>query len=165
MALAYYQRHRQASVPSLSRGTQAIVTQLVLLALLGSVPVIDAGCFFPDGNQANGYFACTSETQDSACCGTGYACVGHASGFFVCEATSAVTKNLTTTSIMRGASTDKSWKSANCPSVCLLLEQCPDTDDMLYCQTNTTDSPAEICAKGTKIVDLGGEYLVQVSTA
>ncbi|SLM37654.1 hypothetical protein LPUS_00823 [Lasallia pustulata] len=78
------------------------------------VPLIDAGsayatCYFPDGSVAGDNFPCFPDQAVSFCCGANWVC----SKNLLCLATSLI-HDL----VVRGSSTDKSWRSAACPQFC-----------------------------------------------
>lgn len=64
-------------------------------------------CYFPDQTVATGNYACNLASNVSACCGTGGICLDNG----LCG-----TSN---NEIIRGACTDKSWTSDDCPQYCL----------------------------------------------
>lgn len=123
-----------------------------------------AACYYPDGSVAQDT-PCTDGTVQSSCCGTGYACLGHSSSFFLCQATGSEFQKPGATQYVRGSCTDKTWRSANCPNVCVNpdrdntggghgLAQCPLSNTLFYCIS--TGSGVENCSTGFNLVNLLG---------
>ena len=111
-------------------------------------------CYYPDGSNAPNDTPCTEETTESSCCGQGYACLGIESQYFLCQATGSEINKTDSTSLVRGSCTDQSWRSGNCPSVCVNqeapaqdntaggegVEQCPGSKNTFFCVDFAQDS-------------------------
>jgi hypothetical protein len=143
----------------------AILVQLALL-----VSPAFAACFYPDGSVAQDT-PCTDSTTQSSCCGTGYACVGHSSSFFLCQATGDEFQKPEASQYVRGSCTDKSWRSSNCPNVCVDPERdhtgggngvapCPRSDIVFYCISRGLG--VENCTTGFNLIDFLGTLLVRL---
>jgi hypothetical protein len=101
-------------------------------------------CYYPDGSVAPQDVPCTDLTTQASCCGQGYACLGLPSNFFLCEATGDEIKKPGASRYVRGSCTDKTWRSSNCPSVCVDpskdnlaggegVAECANSDTLFYC--------------------------------
>jgi hypothetical protein len=122
-----------------------------------------ATCYFPDGSVAQDT-PCTSSTNDSTCCGTGFACLGHESSFFLCMATGDELKKPDESLFVRGSCTDQTWRSENCPAVCAQpgrdntgggngVASCPNSPDLFYCIS--TGLGEQNCSSGFNLIDFG----------
>jgi len=107
-----------------------------LLVLSHSVTAADnAPCYWPSGS-ASSDSSCNSNGTFSGCCGIGFACL-----------TNGLCMNaIDPYNVIRGGCTDKSWKSSDCPLVCMdkdkkdninssqALSQCSTSSrDQWYC--------------------------------
>ncbi|KAK1759938.1 hypothetical protein QBC47DRAFT_117571 [Echria macrotheca] len=135
------------------------------LGILLLVSSASAACFYPDGTVAQDT-PCTDTTAQSSCCGTGYACLGHSSSFFLCQATGDEFQKPGGSQFVRGSCTDKSWRSSNCPNVCVDpnrdnigggngVAACPRSDALFYCIS--TGLGVENCTTGFNLIDFFGE--------
>ncbi|KAK2011027.1 hypothetical protein LZ32DRAFT_659970 [Colletotrichum eremochloae] len=61
-------------------------------------------------------------TAESVCCGQGYACLSNG----MCQATGKELQKGGATELVRGACTDRSWRSSSCPLFCIN----PETDNV-----------------------------------
>jgi hypothetical protein len=85
---------------------------LALLVILAAQA--NALCYYPDGTPAPGDVPCTDSTENSVCCGTGYACLSNG----ICQATGDELQKPGASEFVRGSCTDKSFRSSSCPSFC-----------------------------------------------
>lgn len=74
-----------------------------VLAQNGVVPT----CYFPDQTIALNNYACSLSSNNSACCAIGHICLDNG----LCTPGDG--------EIFRGACTDKTWRSLDCPLYCL----------------------------------------------
>ncbi|RFU76343.1 hypothetical protein TARUN_5896 [Trichoderma arundinaceum] len=88
---------------------------LPLALLVAFAAQAKALCYYPDGSAASGDVPCTDSTQNSACCGTGYACLSNG----ICQATGDELQKPGATEFVRGSCTDKSWRSSGCQTFCV----------------------------------------------
>jgi hypothetical protein len=109
-------------------------------------------CYFPDGiTVANNDVPC-QDTDESVCCGPGYACLSNK----ICQWTKAVVGDKPPTPYFRGSCTDPTFRSENCPLFCLGsgetpnggigMSQCPDSDTLFYCQGDKHVEAAGNCS-------------------
>ena len=149
------------SSPSLLAGAVA------LLAASAHLPSASATCYYPNGDTANDV-PCNSETDESTCCGTGYACYGISSQYYLCMSTGDEIQKNGSSSFVRGSCTDSSWRSGNCPTVCVDpdqdnvsggngVAQCPDSDSEYYCISSGVSE--DNCSTGDDLIDFAGEVL------
>ncbi|CAK7224973.1 hypothetical protein SCUCBS95973_005700 [Sporothrix curviconia] len=121
----------------------AFLAGILLLTASSRLPSVSATCYYPNGDTANDV-PCNSETDESTCCGTGYACFGVSSQYYLCMATGDELQKAGASTYVRGSCTDETWRSGNCPSVCVDPDrddvsggngvgQCPDSDTEYYC--------------------------------
>jgi hypothetical protein len=68
-------------------------------------------CYFPDGSLAKGNFPCFLDQEVSPCCGVDTIC--EASGLCKVEGSAGVSD------LIRGACTDPTWDSPECPQYCI----------------------------------------------
>lgn len=91
---------------SISHGWRALSLLLLAVGVLAqnlNVPI----CYYPDESVAGGNYACNLAANVSACCGVGSTCLDNG----LCGSGSQ--------GIIRGACTDRSWGSPDCPQYCL----------------------------------------------
>jgi hypothetical protein len=148
---------------------RALRTTIGVTYLLGELAgLAGAVCYYPDGSVAQD-IPCTDDTTQSTCCGTGYACLGLSSSFYLCAATGDELDKPGASQYVRGSCTDKSWRSGNCPSVCVDpnrdntgggngLAQCPDSDDLFWCISDGLG--VENCTTGFNLVDFAGKLSI-----
>ncbi|KAM7187628.1 hypothetical protein V8F20_010912 [Naviculisporaceae sp. PSN 640] len=152
----------------LTSTARSIVRRLSLLVISSSV-LISAKCYYPNGLTALDT-PCTDSTEESTCCGPGYACVGHESSFFLCQNTNSSTDDFS--GFVRGSCTDKSWRSSNCPNVCVdeyrdnvsgghSVFFCPDSDVLLYCAREGLGD--EACDGGYRLINLVSMFMTMFS--
>lgn len=70
----------------------------------------NAACYYPDGHQATGDFACFLDQDQSPCCGSGSIC--EESG--LCK----VAGSIGVSNLIRGTCTDQTWASSACSIFC-----------------------------------------------
>jgi hypothetical protein len=135
------------------------------LLLLRHLPSAAATCYYPNGDTANDV-PCTSETDESTCCGTGYACFGISSQYYLCKSTGDEIQKSGASTYVRGSCTDETWRSGNCPSVCVDpnrddvsggngVAQCPNSDTEFYCISSGLG--VSNCSTGYQLIDFAGE--------
>ncbi|KAF6836625.1 hypothetical protein CMUS01_05329 [Colletotrichum musicola] len=107
--------------------------------LLHSAPPTLAACYYPNGSISPNDMPCRDDTAESTCCGTGYACLANG----MCQATGKELPKEGATELVRGACTDRSWRSSSCPLFCINPEmdnfgggigvgRCEGTTEELY---------------------------------
>ncbi|KAM0333509.1 hypothetical protein ACHAQA_002172 [Verticillium albo-atrum] len=154
---------RQAWGP-LPRGGTAPSLQLTLLFLLGALTLLlpttaaqssSAGCFFPNGTVASSDMSpcggAGADTAHSQCCNQGWVCLSNG----LCMAADQDPAQLADATIIRGACTDASWASPDCPRWCLDSEEidnvgsaqpiaaCAGSRDVFYCVNSDEDADCE----------------------
>lgn len=139
---------------------------IIYLIILAQLAVLaGAICYYPDGSVAQDT-PCTDSTAQSTCCGTGYACLGLSATFFLCEATGSELNKPGASQYVRGSCTDKSWRSGNCPSVCVDPKRdlisggngvaaCPGSDELFYCISKGLG--VANCTTGFNLINFAGE--------
>ncbi|KAI3534116.1 hypothetical protein CSPX01_12320 [Colletotrichum filicis] len=95
---------------------------LLILNVLPHVARVRAACYYPDGSIAPNDTPCQDLTAESTCCGQGYACLSNG----MCQATGKELSKDGATELVRGACTDRSWRSSSCPLFCIN----PETDNV-----------------------------------
>jgi len=84
---------------------------LSLVVHLAILPSCLAKCYYPNGKEATSDFPCDPDAEHSVCCsgdaGFASACLSNK----LCQSTSG--------RIIRGACTDPTWMSPECPRYCL----------------------------------------------
>ncbi|KAK4065545.1 hypothetical protein Trihar35433_7665 [Trichoderma harzianum] len=138
---------------------------LALLIILAARA--NALCYYPDGTPAPGDVPCTDSTDNSVCCGTGYACLSNG----ICQATGDELQKPGASEFVRGSCTDKTFRSSSCPSFCGTpdvdnvgggegMEKCTNTkQDVYWCvnQQNIDLSQNEdICSDQNAVVFFPG---------
>lgn len=118
----------------------AVFSKMFSVALLAVLAAqANALCYYPDGTAAPGDVPCSDSTENSVCCGTGYACLSNG----ICQATGDELKKPGATEFVRGSCTDKTFRSSACPSFCSTpgqdnvsggegIEKCTNTSQDLY---------------------------------
>ncbi|KAK1963360.1 hypothetical protein LY78DRAFT_705221 [Colletotrichum sublineola] len=97
---------------------------------------------------------CQDRTAESVCCGQGYACLSND----MCQATGKELQKGGATELVRGACTDRSWRSSSCPLFCINPEtdnvaggigvaKCQGTVEELYYCINTGQDRVNCTAK------------------
>lgn len=95
----------------------------VPLQPLSCLPLLaHAACYYPNGSIAPNDTPCRDDTAESTCCGQGYACLSNG----ICQATGQELQKGGGTDLVRGACTDRSWRSSGCP----LFFIDPETDNI-----------------------------------
>jgi len=90
--------------------------QLILLLLISIYPLCDAICYYPDlQTVAPQDVPCLGGTDESACCGAGYACLSNG----LCMSTNATHDTQSSDTYVRGSCTDQQWRAAACPAFCI----------------------------------------------
>lgn len=139
----------------------------VALLLLQYISPATATCYYPNGGTANDV-PCNSETDESTCCGTGYACFGISSQYYLCKSTGDEIQKSGASTYVRGSCTDKTWRSGNCPSVCVDPDRddvsggngvgkCPNSDTEFYCISSGLG--VANCSTGYQLIDFAGRLL------
>lgn len=136
------------------------------LLLLQHISPATATCYYPNGGTANDV-PCNSETDESTCCGTGYACFGISSQYYLCKSTGDEIQKSGASTYVRGSCTDKTWRSGNCPSVCVDpdrddvsggngVAKCPNSDTEFYCISSGLG--VANCSTGYQLIDFAGRF-------
>lgn len=144
--------------PSIFRTVHVLAT---ILLISSAVFQVSAACYYPDGSVAQD-IPCTDSTDESTCCGPGFACLGHTSSFFLCQATGEEFQRADASEFVRGSCTDQSWRSSNCPNVCVDpnrdntagghgVAACPRSDTRFYCIS--TGLSEEDCSTGHNLIE------------
>ncbi|KAF6824851.1 hypothetical protein CPLU01_10617 [Colletotrichum plurivorum] len=94
---------------------------LIWFLLLFATPTL-AACYYPNGSISPNDTPCRDDTAESTCCGTGYACLANG----MCQATGKELQKEGATELVRGACTNRSWRSSSCPLFCIN----PETDNV-----------------------------------
>jgi hypothetical protein len=123
------------------RGSLVFVAYAVqpLWTLLCVFPfLVSSTCYFPDSSVSPQDTPCEDTTEQSTCCGQGYACLSN----HICMATGDEIQNPSATLYVRGSCTDPSWRSSDCPLFCINPDT-PNYDDTVSSAgigkcTNTT---------------------------
>ena len=137
-------------------------TLRVLAALLVAVsfPLSAAICYYPNGDASPQDVPCRDDTDDSTCCGPGYACLTNN----ICMATGLERQIPNAAKYDRGSCTDKSWRSSQCPNFCVNaahgdtlnggigIAKCPGPKDMYYCM----DGFPFDCTSGDNVLSFAG---------
>ncbi|KAL1837002.1 hypothetical protein VTJ49DRAFT_4405 [Mycothermus thermophilus] len=149
--------------------TRPITTSLRLggfiLALLAVTrPLgVRAACYYASGRLAPNDVPCRDDTQHSVCCGQGYACLSNG----ICMATGAELQKPGASKYVRGACTDPTWRSSNCPLFCIEegvdfldggngIQKCEGrSDDTYYC-VNANSATEASCVDGRKLLFFPG---------
>jgi hypothetical protein len=125
----------------------------VLSLLAAAFHGADATCYYPSGREAPSDVPCRSDTPFSTCCGQGFVCLSNG----LCQSTLDDVARAGAPEFVRGACTDGTWRSSNCPLFCVTdgvdfldgdngLLKCPGTDeDVYFClnRRSRTDSSCE----------------------
>lgn len=119
-----------------------VIIPILLLCLF--FPSAHSICYYPDGTVSSQDTPCQDESEQSTCCGQGYACLSNN----ICIATGDEIEKPGASTYVRGSCTDKNWRSSSCPSFCINgeapnydllsggmgIEKCANTtEDMYYC--------------------------------
>ncbi|KAK1988565.1 hypothetical protein LZ30DRAFT_745029 [Colletotrichum cereale] len=115
---------------------------------------VHAACYYPDGSIAPNDTPCQDRTAESVCCGQGYACLSNG----MCQATGKELQKGGATELVRGACTDRSWRSSSCPLFCINPEtdnvaggigvaRCQGTTEELYYCINAMQDQVNCTAK------------------
>ncbi|KAK2774231.1 hypothetical protein CKAH01_13196 [Colletotrichum kahawae] len=141
---------------------------------------IEAACYYPNGSIAPNDTPCRDDTAESTCCGQGYACLSNG----MCQATGSELQKDGATELVRGACTDRSWRSSSCPLFCINPEtdnvgggigvaRCQGTTQELYYCINSVQDQVNCTAKqnvlffqqsATAITTIGVEPTTSVSS-
>ncbi|KAL3298119.1 SKG6 domain containing protein [Colletotrichum asianum] len=124
------------------------------LILSFSSVFIEAACYYPNGSIAPNDTPCRDDTAESTCCGQGYACLSNG----MCQATGSELQKDGATELVRGACTDRSWRSSSCPLFCINPEtdnvgggigvaKCQGTTQELYYCINSVQDQVNCTAK------------------
>lgn len=90
-----------------------IFNAAILAHLLAST-VIASNCYFPQGDIGVNDVVCFPLSQESFCCGPGYACLENQ----LCMKTAEANDGLPNGFLNRGSCTDQSFNSTACPQFC-----------------------------------------------
>ena len=138
-----------------------LITETVLFVQL--VAVASAACYYPNGDIAPNDTPCQDDTDNAVCCGQGYACLSNG----ICQATGEELQKPYATEFVRGACTDKLFRSSKCPLFCIDpdidyveggmgLKKCANTDkDMYYCINDNKDDVD--CENGEGVLYFAGK--------
>jgi len=87
---------------------------LIFSALLYAFPT-NAICYWPNGDTTPQDVACRDDSDNSACCSPGFACLDNG----LCMTTRHVNLSPSNVTYVRGSCTDQTWKSSRCPNYCV----------------------------------------------
>ncbi|KZL69274.1 hypothetical protein CI238_09089 [Colletotrichum incanum] len=127
---------------------------VLFLALFSLLSRVHAACYYPDGSISPNDTPCQDRTAESVCCGQGYACLSNG----MCQATGKELQKGGATELVRGACTDRSWRSSSCPLFCINPEtdnvaggigiaKCQGTTEELYYCINSVQDGVNCTAK------------------
>ena len=141
---------------------------LLLLLVLLVLRMVEATCYFPDGETIPRQDTPCHSEGESTCCGAGYACLSNN----LCMLTEHVANVASEQSTyVRGSCTDRDWRSPNCPNFCVTpsdgdyrgggmgLNKCAVTQDRYYCiNSRTYPLPtSQLCSSSTYFVEFAGK--------
>ncbi|KAK1844709.1 hypothetical protein CCHR01_12636 [Colletotrichum chrysophilum] len=132
----------------------SVILLSYILILSFSSAFIEAACYYPNGSIAPNDTPCRDDTAESTCCGQGYACLSNG----MCQATGSELQKDGATELVRGACTDRSWRSSSCPLFCINPEtdnvgggigvaKCQGTTQELYYCINSVQDQVNCTAK------------------
>lgn len=135
-----------------------------LLAAFPGWPGAQAACYYPSGRIAPNDIPCRDDTPHAACCGQGYACLSNG----ICQATGEELQAPGASEFVRGACTDREWRSSSCPLFCIEEDvdfldggngifKCGDTaEDLYYCINTRTVEETGICEERRDVLFFPG---------
>jgi hypothetical protein len=140
---------------------------LFVVLLLSLIAATDAVCYYPNGNVSPQDTPCQDTTAHSTCCGQGYACLSNR----ICMATGDELQKPGASLYVRGACTDPTWRSSECPNFCVNpdppfrdnvagghgIAKCPGTKDIYRC----IDGAASDCGTQQNVLVFQGEHRQQ----
>lgn len=124
---------------------------------------VSATCYYPNGDVAPNDTPCRDDTENSLCCGQGYACLTNA----ICQATGDELQKPGASEFVRGSCTDDTFRSSSCPSFCtdpkvdnvaggMGIGKCPDTEQDLYWCVNVNQDEVS-CEKKKGVLFFAGK--------
>lgn len=144
----------------------AFASRLVLVTGILSILLnsrVSASCYYPNGDLSPNDTPCQDDTENSLCCGQGYACLTN----HICQATGDELQKDGATEFVRGGCTDKTFRSSSCPSFCIDpnvdntaggmgIGKCQDTDkDLYWCINDNQDKVS--CSKEKNVLFFPGK--------
>lgn len=115
-------------------------------------------CFFPNGTLALNFYPCYRDRDTSFCCGIGETCGSNALCYAVDDSVEDMWWG------RRGACTDKTWISHDCPKIC--TDHAPGGTALIwYCKEGTWCCDNEgggdsCCSTSSSIISLGASVTV-----
>ncbi|KAH6856258.1 hypothetical protein B0I37DRAFT_442955 [Chaetomium sp. MPI-CAGE-AT-0009] len=133
------------------------------LAICWCWPGAEAACYYPSGRLSPNDTPCRDDTPHATCCGQGYACLSNG----MCQATGEELVKSGASEFVRGACTDKTWRSSSCPLFCIEegvdfldggngVAKCENTADDLYFCINSRSAEEASCEENRKLLYFAG---------
>lgn len=151
---------RMGAIPRISPRTLLAGAALVLAAAAPATvhaQSSDATCYWPNGQAAPGdMLPCGgggADTQNSACCNQGWTCLSNG----LCMPDGQDPANLAGATIIRGACTDRSWASPDCPRWCIDSEEIDNINAVQTINACQGQAGAFYCAAGDEHDDCDEE--------
>ncbi|KXX77126.1 hypothetical protein MMYC01_205230 [Madurella mycetomatis] len=139
-------------------------TLAFLLAAFPGWPGAEAACYYPSGRIAPNDIPCRDDTPHATCCGQGYACLSNG----ICQATGEELQAPDASEFVRGACTDREWRSSSCPLFCIEEDvdfldggngifKCGNTtEDLYFCINTRTVEETGICEERRNVLFFPG---------
>lgn len=126
-------------------------------------PGAEAACYYPSGRLSPNDTPCRDDTPHATCCGQGYACISNG----MCQATGEELAKAGASEFVRGACTDKTWRSSSCPLFCIEedvdfldggngVAKCENTSQDLYFCINSRSAEEASCEENRKLLFFPG---------
>lgn len=141
--------------------TAATPLSSILISLSLFLWQAQAICYFPNGKTASQDGPCRDDTEHSACCGQGFACLSNG----MCVAVVDLVRPPELIPYHRASCTDKSWRSGDCPNFCVdsdvdrldwavSMGVCPNSDSAFFC--NRKKGAKSDCQNNKNLVSFSG---------
>ena len=137
----------------------------LLLAVFPAWHGAEATCYYPSGREAPNDTPCRNDTPFSTCCAQGYVCLSNG----LCQATGDDVARPGVPQFVRGACTDGTWRSTNCPQFCMTdgvdfldgengVLQCRNTTDDVYFCLNSRSRTDSSCDERRNVLVFAGMH-------